>query len=30
MKRRIGVFYAGGRKHSEIFLGDQVLCDALA
>ena len=24
------VFFAGGRKHSEIFLGDQVLCDALA
>jgi hypothetical protein len=24
------VFFAGGRKHSELFLGDQVLCDALA
>ena len=24
------VFFAGGRKHSEVLLGDQVLCDALA
>ena len=24
------VFFAGGRKHSELFGGDQVLCDALA
>jgi hypothetical protein len=24
------VFFAGGRKHSEELLGDQVLCDALA
>ena len=24
------IFFAGGRKHSELFLGDQVLCDALA
>lgn len=23
------VFFAGGRKHSEVLLGDQVLCDAL-
>jgi hypothetical protein len=23
-------FFAGGRKHSEELLGDQVLCDALA
>jgi hypothetical protein len=24
------VFFAGGRKHSEVLLGEQVLCDALA
>jgi hypothetical protein len=24
------VFFAGGRKHSEVLLGDQVLCEALA
>jgi hypothetical protein len=24
------VFFAGGRKHSEVLLGDQVLCKALA
>jgi hypothetical protein len=24
------VFFAGGTKHSEVFGGDQVLCDALA
>jgi hypothetical protein len=24
------VFFAGGRKHSELFGGDQILCDALA
>ena len=24
------IFFAGGRKHSEVLLGDQVLCDALA
>jgi hypothetical protein len=24
------VFFAGGRKHSEVLLGDQVLCRALA
>ena len=24
------VFFAGGRKHSEVLLGAQVLCDALA
>jgi hypothetical protein len=24
------VFFAGGRNHSELFGGDQVLCDALA
>jgi hypothetical protein len=24
------VFFAGGRKHSEVLLGDDVLCDALA
>jgi len=24
------VFFAGGRHHSEVLLGDQVLCDALA
>jgi hypothetical protein len=24
------VFFAGGRRHSEILIGDQVLCDALA
>ena len=24
------VFFAGGTKHSELFGGDQVLCDALA
>jgi hypothetical protein len=24
------VFFAGGRQHSEVLLGDQVLCDALA
>jgi hypothetical protein len=24
------VFFSGGRKHSELFLGDEVLCDALA
>jgi hypothetical protein len=24
------VFFAGGRKHSELLIGDQVLCDALA
>ena len=24
------VFFAGGRNHSEVLLGDQVLCDALA
>jgi hypothetical protein len=23
-------FFAGGRKHSEVLLGDQVLCEALA
>jgi hypothetical protein len=24
------IFFAGGRKHSEVPLGDQVLCEALA
>ena len=24
------VFFAGGRKHSEVLIGDEVLCDALA
>ena len=24
------VFFAGGRKHSEVLLGDQVVCEALA
>jgi hypothetical protein len=24
------IFFAGGRKHSEVLLGDQVLCEALA
>jgi hypothetical protein len=24
------VFFAGGRKHSEVLLGEQVLCEALA
>lgn len=24
------LFFAGGRKHSEIIIGDQVLCDALS
>jgi hypothetical protein len=24
------LFFAGGRKHSEFFGGDQVLCDALS
>jgi hypothetical protein len=24
------VFFGGGRKHSELFGGDQILCDALA
>jgi hypothetical protein len=24
------LFFAGGRNHSELFGGDQVLCDALA
>jgi hypothetical protein len=24
------VFFAGGRNHSEVLLGDQILCEALA